>query len=149
MSSFSAHRTVTLLSWLSLFLGLLVGTDRLVRAADPTDVGSPVLDLSFEDSFRAEQLVGAAELAASGPTSESFVGLPAQNRALELKQAGAHLRISDDRPDQSLDFTNGDTITIEAWVKLDRIAQGLMFISLAKGGLMNRLLWRIRTTPCD
>ncbi len=58
---------------------------------------------------------------------------PKSNRALSFTKAGAHLRIAADQSNNQLAFTNGDAITLEAWVKLDRIGNGSNVYIVGKG----------------
>lgn len=117
---------------------LAITVSSFVVAAEPTEPISAVLNLNFEEQSSGSQLIGAqligeAKIVNSGPTAELFVGMPQKNRALTLTQAGDHLRIPDDRTDGALDFTNGDAITLEAWVKLDRIGNGANVYIVGKG----------------
>ncbi len=98
-----------------------------------TEPSPAVLHLDFDEPLSADQLVGEVKLEENGPTADLFVGMPVTNTALTLKHAGDHVRIADDRSDDSLDFTNGDEITLEAWVKIDRIANGANLYIVGKG----------------
>ncbi len=68
-----------------------------------------------------------------GPTSENFAGLPESNVALRLDGNGDYVRVPDAGEDGSLDFHQGDPITIEAWVRLDRISDGQNVYIVGKG----------------
>lgn len=54
-----------------------------------------------------------------GPRPPEFPAFAAENLAAEMSVPGqdAVLRVKDPGPNSVLDFTNGDTITIEAWVQ--------------------------------
>lgn len=95
----------------------------------------PALQLDFEADAtqlpHAASLQPGAKLADVGPTGESFVGLPARNQALVLDGEGGRVRIADDAND--LDFSLGDAITIEAWIKLDKLAGGANVYVVGKG----------------
>lgn len=99
----------------------------------PNEPSSAVLNLNFDEQPNPAQLVGEAKIASNGPNAELFLGMPDINRALTLCHAGDHLRIPDDRTDGAFDFTNGDAITLEAWVKLDRIGNGANIYIVGKG----------------
>jgi len=55
----------------------------------------------------------------AGPRPPEFPDFEQNNTALKLEKNGAHLAIVDPGTDSKFDFTNGDPITLEAWVKLD------------------------------
>jgi Protein of unknown function (DUF1553)/Protein of unknown function (DUF1549)/Concanavalin A-like lectin/glucanases superfamily len=92
-----------------------------------------VLKLDFESQVDANTAVGDVEIRSNGPSNDLFDGLPAKNNALNLKTAGAHLRIADSQDSGPLDFTDGDAITLEAWVKLDHIANDANLYVIGKG----------------
>ena len=98
---------------------------------------SAVLNLNFEEQPTAEQftgqLIGEAKIDSDGPNSDLFVGMPQSNRALSFTKAGAHLRIAGDQANDELSFTNGDAITLEAWVKLDQLSNGANVYVVGKG----------------
>ncbi len=102
-------------------------------SAEPNEPSAAVINLNFDEQTTAAQLFGDAKIVSNGPNAEMFVGMPEKNSALSLTKAGDHLRIPDDRTDGALDFTNGDAITLEAWVKLDRIGNGANVYIIGKG----------------
>jgi Protein of unknown function (DUF1553)/Protein of unknown function (DUF1549)/Concanavalin A-like lectin/glucanases superfamily len=112
---------------------LVISVPAVVVSAEPTEPISAVLNLNFEEQPSAAQLIGEAKIVNDGPTAELFFGMPEKNQALTLTRAGDHLRIPDDRTDGALDFTNGDAITLEAWVKLERIGNGENVYIVGKG----------------
>lgn len=122
-----ARRICGALPWLAL------AAISPANCAEPNEPSTAVLDLNFSEQPGTATLIGEARVANSGPTANQFVGMPESNQALTLTQAGAYLRIPDDRADGSLDFTNNDPITLEAWVKLDRIQDGANVYIIGKG----------------
>jgi len=60
---------------------------------------------------------GNVDVDVSGPMGEEFPDFRADNRAIGLSKGANYLRVVDPGADSPLDFTNGDAITIEAWVK--------------------------------
>ena len=68
-----------------------------------------------------------------GPRPKFFPDFPADNRAMGLGAAGAYIRVADPGAGSALDFTNGDTITLEAWAKLDRLDDGANVYIVGKG----------------
>lgn len=107
--------------------------DRQVEAA------SPAVRWSFTDSLSddASQLsqvavAGAPERAAIGPQSPEFPLMPAGNNAL-LIDGRSWLAIDDPGDDSVLDFATGDTISVEAWVRLSAVADGQQVYVIGKG----------------
>ncbi len=85
------------------------------------------------DELPADALVGDAALLPIGPSAEHFEGLPRHNNALQLDGSGDYVRIADEGENSPLDFGDGDPITIEAWVRLDRVADGQNVYIVGKG----------------
>ncbi len=55
----------------------------------------------------------------AGPRPPEFPGFEGNNTAVRLDKKGAYLSIADPAAESCFDFTNGDAITLEAWVNLD------------------------------
>jgi len=55
----------------------------------------------------------------AGPRAPEFPGFEANNTAIRLVTKGAYLAVADSDATGRFDFTSGDAITLEAWVKLD------------------------------
>lgn len=115
-----------------------------LSALEPVDPNTPngpnakaVLRFDFETEPTqlpySASLEAGAKLDAIGPTAEFFTGLPARNQALLLDGQGARVRIADAPGSADLDFALGDAITIEAWVKLDKLASGANVYVVGKG----------------
>lgn len=85
------------------------------------------------DSLPKGSLVGDAKIDLVGPTGEFFRGLPETNVALQLDGKGDYARVPDDGVHGSLDFQQGEPITIEAWVRLDQIQSGQNVYIVGKG----------------
>ena len=129
----------------SAFAFLLACAGSIIASAkDPAEPAEPrsvesktVLRFDFEDSVAplpySASLDAGAKLDAVGPTGEFFTGLPATNQALVLDGQGARVRIADQAGANDLDFTTDDAITIEAWVKLDKLASGANVYVVGKG----------------
>ncbi|MCC6509300.1 MAG: DUF1553 domain-containing protein [Pirellulaceae bacterium] len=122
-------------------------TERLVCGFTPAEPNEPAkggqkqLVLHLDFNAEASPLPASASLALGakieeiGPTSEGFLGLPQRNPALRLDGQGAHVRIADDAEAEAspLDFTLEDAITLEAWVRLDRLGAGANVYVIGKG----------------
>lgn len=69
----------------------------------------------------------------SGPRPPEFPNLEAGNTAVQLKGSGARFEIKDPGPQSRYDFTNGDAITLEAWIKVDSLRTGQPAYIIGKG----------------
>ncbi len=69
----------------------------------------------------------------AGPRPPEFPGFEPENTAILLKGNGARIEIKDPGADSTYDFTNGDAITMEAWVKLDGLRPGQPVYVVGKG----------------
>lgn len=93
-----------------------------------------VVNFDFESALPGNSVNGQARIAeATGPNAEHFLGIPASNQALNFQKAGAYLRIADDQDAGPLDFRNGDEITLESWVRIDRLNNNANVYILGKG----------------
>ena len=72
-----------------------------------------------------------------GPRPPEFPDLDHDNTAVQLKGSGARFEIKDPGPQSRFDFTNGDAITIESWVKVIALRQGLPAYIVGKGRTHN------------
>jgi mono/diheme cytochrome c family protein len=68
----------------------------------------------------------------AGPRPPEFPDMPAGNTAVRL-DAGAYLSVPDTGPDSAFDFTNGDEITLEAWVNPTTLRDGQPQYIVGKG----------------
>ncbi|MCG8653053.1 MAG: DUF1553 domain-containing protein, partial [Pirellulales bacterium] len=103
----------------------------LVAALTPVSA-SAELKWSF-DALPPNALCGDASIQSIGPTSIHFRGLPEHNNALRLDGRGDYVRVADQGADSELDFSAGDPISMEAWVRLDRIGAGQNVYIIGKG----------------
>jgi mono/diheme cytochrome c family protein len=70
---------------------------------------------------------------ASGPRSPEYPDFPPENTAIRLDGKGAHFSLDDDGIQSPFDFTNGDAITLEAWVQVDSLRSGENVYVIGKG----------------
>ncbi len=85
------------------------------------------------DSLPPDSLVGDASIEPIGPSAKNFKGLPAANDALRLDGKGDYVRVADAGEESSLDFSKGDPISIEAWVRISEIDHGQNVYIVGKG----------------
>ncbi len=68
-----------------------------------------------------------------GPRPPEYPDFEPGNTAVRLDGRGAHLAFDDPGPASPFDFSNGDAITVEAWVQLDDLRPGENLYVVAKG----------------
>ncbi|MDP7205086.1 MAG: DUF1549 domain-containing protein, partial [Pirellulaceae bacterium] len=73
----------------------------------------------------------------AGPRSPDYPLFTNQNKALQLGQPAGWVVVSDPGDKSPLDFTNGDSITIEAWINLQSLGEGQQVYILGKGRTNN------------
>jgi mono/diheme cytochrome c family protein len=76
---------------------------------------------------------GGVQRDQAGPRPPEFPDFAENNTAVRLDGKGAYLSIPDPGPDSPFDFTNGDAITLEAWIKLEGIRDGQPMYVIGKG----------------
>jgi cytochrome c553 len=76
---------------------------------------------------------GSVERDKAGPVPPEFPDFAENNTAVKLDGNGAYLSVADTGPNSPFDFTNGDAITLEAWVKLDGSRDGSPMYVVGKG----------------
>ena len=89
-------------------------------------------DFGEEDVSRV-LAVGSIEREVPGPRPPEFPDFESSNTAARFDGAGAHYTFADPGPASPVDFTNGDAITLEAWVKADAFKSGENVYLIGKG----------------
>lgn len=98
------------------------------------DDSKPVLQLDFGQEESAPLIaVGSVVRDQAGPRPPEFPDFEANNTAIQLLGKGSRFEIKDPGPQSPYDFTNGDAITLESWVKLDKISPGQPVYIVGKG----------------
>ena len=69
----------------------------------------------------------------AGPRAPEFPDFSNSNTAVRLDGKSAYFSVADPGADSDFDFTNGDSITVEAWVKVDDIRNGQPMYVIGKG----------------
>lgn len=101
-----------------------------VQAADPV----PVAQWNFgEEEQTPLHPRGGVHRDIPGPRSPEYPDFDPGNTAVRLDGNGAYLYFEDPGIESSFDFTNGDQITLEAWVQLDDIRAGENVYIIGKG----------------
>ncbi len=113
-----------------LVLGIGFGAAlRAENALEQVKADAPVAFWNFEEKGAPAGATGRVE-SADGPTNRDSHTLPAKNRGILLHGDGGRIEVAD-RP--GLRFDAGDTITIEAWAKIDgKAGSGARYI-IGKG----------------
>ena len=101
--------------------------------SDPLPDVTPVITLDF-DSKKSGTPFGKATVKGSSLVSPEYPDFPAKNTALHL-DGSSSWKIKDQT---SLRFTNGDSITIDAWVHLDSLRNGGFTYLIGKGRNHNK-----------
>ncbi len=89
-------------------------------------------DFNEEDTSRAVA-VGGVQRDVPGPRPPTYPDFERNNTALHLEGAGAHLALADPGAMSVFDFTNGDAITLEAWVQVASSRAGDNLYIIGKG----------------
>ncbi|WP_414664511.1 DUF1553 domain-containing protein [Horticoccus sp. 23ND18S-11] len=97
-------------------------------------VAAPVArwDFGEEETTRLEP-VGAVQRDVPGPRPPAFPDFEKNNTAVRLDGSGARFVLADPGAASAFDFTNGDPITLEAWVNVDGLRSGDNFYVVGKG----------------
>lgn len=87
-------------------------------------------------AWKAEEK-GTPKYTSGGPTSKESPLMPADNRVLQLDGKSA-LVVQDPGDESVFDFTNGDTISVEAWVNCTKLGGGANVYIIGKGRTGNK-----------
>ncbi|QDU97126.1 DUF1553 domain-containing protein [Lignipirellula cremea] len=113
-------------TWLAL-LALAVG------AWAPFATAAEVARWDFDsEAAMPLELHGDVQRDQAGPRPPEFPDMANDNTALRFEGKG-FLTLEDPGPDSDFDFTNGDRITLEAWVRLDKAGSSSPMYVVSKG----------------
>jgi hypothetical protein len=88
---------------------------------------------TFQGETRPDLVAaGGVVFVQPGPRRPDYPTFDLKNQAARFDGKGARLMLPDS-PDHRFDFTNGDAITLEAWVKLDGLRKGSNVYLIGKG----------------
>ncbi len=94
----------------------------------------PVAHWSSNPGLTQPFLAGGAKIG-DGPRPPHYPNFIRDNHAVVFAQRGASLRIPDSGAGSGFDFKKGDSVTLEAWVQVDRIGSGHGVYLVGKGRL--------------
>ncbi len=116
--------------WTALAILLCGSWATLVWAADrPTVVR---WDFGAEETTPLRSH-GGVHRDVPGPRPPIYPDFEPDNTAVKLDGRGAHLSYADPGEQSFFDFTNGDAITLEAWVQVDELRSGENVYVVSKG----------------
>ncbi len=108
---------------------VLIGAIALA-VADPS---SPVVRWDFDANQAASWTAkGKVQRDQAGPRPPEFPDLAEDNTAVRI-DAGAYLSVPDPGSESDFDFTNGDSVTLEAWVNPSALRGGQVGYVIGKG----------------
>ncbi len=118
-----------------LFLITLISTTAAFSQNDTGDdlSASAIANWTFDEK-EVGTFVGGAKISDKGPQAPEHPVFKKGNKALTLGNAGDALRIKEsDFPEADFRFTNGDTITLETWVKTGALQNERYAYLIGKG----------------
>ncbi len=90
-----------------------------------------------------------------GPRPPEFPDFESHNTAVRFDGSGAHYSLADTGAGSPFDFTNGDAITLEAWVNMAEVQSGENLYIIGKGRTGDRAFardnqnWALRVRELD
>ncbi len=116
---------------MGLILSLVLCEIPRTEAADGT---TPVArwDFGTEETTRLTSQ-GGVHRDQPGPRPPEFPDFDPQNTAVKFDGEGARFTVADPGGESPFDFTNGDSITLEAWVNVEAIPSGEHRYIIGKG----------------
>lgn len=119
----------------SRLLGLVVAC---LSAGMPSPVRSAEVPAAIRWDFGVEETTplaphGDVHRDIPGPRPPDYPDFDAGNTAVKFDGQGAHFSFVDPGPQSVLDFTNGDALTLEAWVQVDELHSGENAYVIGKG----------------
>jgi mono/diheme cytochrome c family protein len=103
-------------------------------AFSATTSAAPVAKWEFSQEEQSQLLaVGGIHRDVPGPRPPEFPDFDLENTAVKLDGSGARYTFNDTGAASNFDFTNGESLTLEAWVKLDEMRDGENQYVIGKG----------------
>ncbi|MFN9563064.1 MAG: hypothetical protein ACK56R_05965 [Pirellulaceae bacterium] len=117
--------------WLFLYSCVLwICTLEKTGAQDPSPVARWDFGAEETTSYRT---VGEVQRDQPGPRPPRFPDLDPGNTAIRLEGRGARLEIADPGSHSPYDFAQGDSITLEAWVRITDLGDHEYHMVIGKG----------------
>ncbi len=119
-----------------LFRSGLMPAAAILFAASPLSANEATLAARWDfASEEAAPLTPRGDIVRDqhGPRPPEFPDLDLDNTAVELKGNGARFEVKDPGPESPFDFTNGDALTMEAWIRVDSLSAGQPAYVVGKG----------------
>jgi len=108
---------------------IVVGSSRL-----PAAEATPVAHWSFgQEESTPLQPYGKVHRDVPGPRPDKYPDFAPDNTAVRFDGNGARFVFADPGTDSPFDFTNGDEITLEAWVRIESLRDGDNVYVIGKG----------------
>ncbi len=119
---------------MSLFFRLLLLNGVLLMGAGAAVADEPVARWDFGAEEQTPlNLHGSVHRDVEGPRPPVYPDFSEHNTAVRLDGNGARLTLADPGPNSPFDFTNGDEITLEAWVNVRELRDGESRYIIGKG----------------
>lgn len=120
---------LSLLRTIPLVVGLL-----LSPAIATSLIAAPAVSWDFDPEEETPLMAhGGVHRDVPGPRPPIYPSFDSGNTAVKFDGSGAYYSFADTGAKSPLDFTNGDAITIEAWVKVDELKDGENLYVIGKG----------------
>ena len=100
---------------------------------DGSDAPSNLQNVVSDEPQWRLQITGGPKFGLPGPRPSEFPDFSPNNNAMRLSSGANYLRLTDPGDGSPLDFTNGDSITLECWVQWDEPLQGNYPYLIGKG----------------
>ncbi|RYD34174.1 MAG: hypothetical protein EOP87_09695, partial [Verrucomicrobiaceae bacterium] len=98
----------------------------------------PLAKWTFDGEFPGKP-GGQAKISENGPQAPMYPSFAAGNKALDLEGGDGAIRVKEtDVPGVNLRFTQGETITIETWVRIEDLKNGSYIYLIGKGRNRNK-----------
>jgi len=134
------------LEWFVVLTGSLLAADpqpltvrEIVAADQPVAVWSFEKTAAADDQFAPDSAPLPKGISENqpGPRSPEFPLFSADNHAAVFNGKGVAIRVQDPGANSPYDFTNGDSITLEAWVQPAKLGNGQQMYVIGKGRTQN------------
>ncbi|GAA5509530.1 DUF1553 domain-containing protein [Novipirellula caenicola] len=109
---------------------LLLTCNSIAAAEEPVLVADWDFATEATHSFHTH---GSVQRDQAGPRPPVYPDFQSNNTAIRLGDSGGYLSIDDPAQQSDFDFTNGDAITLEAWIKIGNPSHNTPIYVVSKG----------------